>query len=153
MVLKLDLAVSVSEVNTINKVECYEKKSTDNFLNYNSSLRITGFARTGLADYPRSVQEEDVKGAYQPPSYSPYAGRNFPAQVYRGDTHVHTDNSPDARGLGAKLDVENALRFACGEEVVSSHGLPFKLSRPEILPAGCSRRTISPPGSYSSTLS
>ncbi|MGI9513283.1 MAG: DUF3604 domain-containing protein, partial [Anderseniella sp.] len=44
--------------------------------------------------------------------------------------HVHTDNSLDARGLGVKLDVEDALRFARGEEVVSTHGIPFKLSRP-----------------------
>jgi hypothetical protein len=62
--------------------------------------------------------------------YSPYAGRAFPTQVYWGDTHVHTDNSLDARGLGVKLDVEDALRFARGEEVVSTHGIPFKLSRP-----------------------
>ncbi|MEP2031402.1 MAG: DUF3604 domain-containing protein [Paracoccaceae bacterium] len=63
-------------------------------------------------------------------SYSPYAQRNFPTRVFWGDTHVHTDNSLDARGLGVRLDVEDALRFARGEEVVSSHGMPFKLSRP-----------------------
>ena len=63
-------------------------------------------------------------------SYSPYAQRNFPTRVYWGDTHVHTDNSLDAKGLGVRLDVEDALRFARGEEIVSSHGMPFKLSRP-----------------------
>ena len=29
-------------------------------------------------------------------SYSPYAGRNFPTQVFFGDTHVHTGASMDA---------------------------------------------------------
>ena len=47
------------------------------------------------------VDEESVRAAYKEPSYSPYAGRNFPTQVYFGDTHVHTDNSLDAKGFGA----------------------------------------------------
>ncbi|MEP2704006.1 MAG: DUF3604 domain-containing protein [Roseibium sp.] len=63
-------------------------------------------------------------------SYSPYAQRGFPTEVFWGDTHVHTDNSLDAKGLGVQLDAEAALRFARGEEIVSSHGMPFKLSRP-----------------------
>ncbi|MEP5420773.1 MAG: DUF3604 domain-containing protein, partial [Roseibium sp.] len=55
-------------------------------------------------------------------SYSPYAQRGFPTEVFWGDTHVHTDNSLDAKGLGVQLDAEAALRFARGEEIVSSHG-------------------------------
>ncbi len=82
------------------------------------------------ADYAGSVQEEDVKGAIEAPGYSPYAQRRFPTQVYWGDTHVHTDNSLDARGFGVTLGPEEALRFARGEEVTTSHGLHFKLSRP-----------------------
>jgi hypothetical protein len=74
--------------------------------------------------------EDDAGAMAAKRSYSPYAGRAFPTRVYWGDTHVHTDNSLDARGLGVKLDVEDALRFARGEEVVSTHGIPFKLSRP-----------------------
>ena len=35
---------------------------------------------------------EDAAGMAKKPSYSPYAGRGFPTQVYWGDTHVHTDN-------------------------------------------------------------
>ena len=62
--------------------------------------------------------------------YSPYAGRAFPTQVYWGDTHVHTDNSLDARGFGVTLGPEEAFRFARGEEVTTSHGERFKLSRP-----------------------
>ena len=62
--------------------------------------------------------------------YSPYAGRNFPTQVFWGDTHVHTGNSLDAGAFGARLSPEDAHRFARGEEMTSSTGLKVKLSRP-----------------------
>ena len=73
---------------------------------------------------------EDAVGVGKRPSFSPYAQRGFPTQVYWGDTHVHTNNSLDARGLGVMLGPDDAYRFAIGEEVTTSHGLPFKLSRP-----------------------
>ena len=73
---------------------------------------------------------EDADGTAQKPGYSPYAQRGFPTQVYWGDTHVHTDNSLDARGFGVTIGPEEAFRFARGEEVITSNGLPFKLSRP-----------------------
>ncbi len=73
---------------------------------------------------------EDSDNVVRAPSYSPYAGRNFPTRVFWGDTHVHTDNSLDAKGFGASVDVADAYRLARGEEVVSSTGIPFKLSRP-----------------------
>ncbi|MGD8270742.1 MAG: DUF3604 domain-containing protein, partial [Desulfobacterales bacterium] len=73
---------------------------------------------------------EDAQGIAKKPSYSPYAERGFPTQVFWGDTHVHTDNSLDARGFGVTLGPEEAFRFARGEEVTTSNGLPFKLSRP-----------------------
>jgi hypothetical protein len=47
-----------------------------------------------------------------------------------GDTHLHTSNSIDAFGFGVKLGPEEALRFARGEEVVSTWGLKAKLERP-----------------------
>ena len=62
--------------------------------------------------------------------YSPYAGRNFPTQVYWGDTHLHTGMSMDAGAFGARLGPEDAYRFARGEELTSSTGLKVKLSRP-----------------------
>ena len=73
---------------------------------------------------------EDAKNVAKIPGYSPYAGRNFPTQVYWGDTHLHTDNSLDAKGFGEQVGLEDAFRFARGEEVVSSSGVPMKLSRP-----------------------
>ena len=62
--------------------------------------------------------------------FSPYAGNTRPTRVYWGDEHIHTGWSADAGGFGCTLSPEDALRFARGEEVKSSLGLPAKLSRP-----------------------
>jgi hypothetical protein len=62
--------------------------------------------------------------------YSPWAESGFPRQVYWGDTHLHTGLSVDAGLFGARLGLEDAYRFARGEQVVSSTGQPVKLSRP-----------------------
>jgi len=62
--------------------------------------------------------------------YSPYAGRNFPTNVYWGDTHLHTGMSMDAGAFGARLTPVDAYRFARGEELTSSTGLQVKLGRP-----------------------
>jgi hypothetical protein len=83
-----------------------------------------------FADYAGSVKKEDVEGVFKAPGYSPYAGRNFPTQVYWGDTHLHTNLSLDARAFGVTLGPEEAYRFARGEEVTTSHGERVKLSRP-----------------------
>jgi len=63
-------------------------------------------------------------------SYSPYAGRKYPTRVFFGDTHHHTANSGDAATAGNVLSPEQAYRFARGEELMSSTGVPVKLSRP-----------------------
>lgn len=63
-------------------------------------------------------------------SYSPHAERNFPTNVYFGDTHLHTSLSGDAFGFGNKVNDEDALRFARGQEITSAGGLQVKLSRP-----------------------
>jgi hypothetical protein len=62
--------------------------------------------------------------------YSPYAGRNFPTRVFWGDTHLHTGMSMDAGAFGARLEPDDAYRFARGEELTSSTGQRVKLSRP-----------------------
>ncbi len=67
---------------------------------------------------------------YPGKTYSPYAKRGFPSNVYWGDTHLHTGLSLDAGLFGGILDHEDAYRFARGEEIVSSTGLPVKLGRP-----------------------
>lgn len=54
----------------------------------------------------------------------------YPENVYFGDTHLHTANSVDAFGFGVRLGPEEALRFASGEKVMSTTGVPAKLDRP-----------------------
>ncbi|UCD70056.1 MAG: DUF3604 domain-containing protein [Betaproteobacteria bacterium] len=74
---------------------------------------------------------KEVKDAFPAQKhFSPYAGRNFPTQVFWGDTHLHTGMSMDAGAFGARLDPEDAYRFARGEELTSSTGLKVRLSRP-----------------------
>ena len=67
---------------------------------------------------------------YKGKSYSPYAKRDFPNGLYWGDSHLHTGNSFDAGTAGCILDPDTAYRFAKGEQVESSFGIPLKLSRP-----------------------
>ena len=62
--------------------------------------------------------------------YSPYVGRGFPTKLLWGDTHLHTNLSLDARAFGVTLGVEEAYRFARGEEVTATHGERAQLSRP-----------------------
>jgi hypothetical protein len=94
---------------------------------------VIGFALPALAGdtvglpAPTSAAE----GAFPAQKhYSPYAGRNFPTQVFWGDTHLHTGMSMDAGAFGARLEPEDAYRFARGEELTSSTGLKVKLDRP-----------------------
>ncbi len=54
----------------------------------------------------------------------------YPERPLFGDTHLHTTNSFDAFGAGNRLSPNEALRFARGEEVMSSSGIAAKLSRP-----------------------
>src|SRR5688572_22958060 len=54
----------------------------------------------------------------------------YPTRVYFGDTHLHTAMSMDAGAFGNRLGVEDAYRFARGEEVTASSGQKAKLSRP-----------------------
>ena len=74
--------------------------------------------------------EESLSDLYPGKAYSPYAQRSFPSQVFWGDTHLHTALSMDAGLFGARLGLDEAYRFARGEEVTASSGQPAKLGRP-----------------------
>lgn len=63
-------------------------------------------------------------------TYSPYLEEVFPNQVFFGDTHVHTSYSADAGMIGNRLGPDEAYRFAKGERVTSSTGVPARLARP-----------------------
>ena len=79
---------------------------------------------------PPPVNPETLSNAYPGVAYSPYAGRGFATGVYWGDTHLHTDMSMDAGAFGNRLDLDDAYRFARGEEVQSTTAGPVRLSRP-----------------------
>ena len=55
---------------------------------------------------------------------------DWPQEVYWGDTHLHTRLSMDAGAMGTVRTPEDAYRFARGERIVSTSGVPARLSRP-----------------------
>ena len=52
--------------------------------------------------------KDDVDKTIAKPTYSPYAGRDYPTRVLWGDTHLHTAISVDAGAAGCKLGPEEA---------------------------------------------
>ncbi len=82
------------------------------------------------AQLPAPPTKQSMADVYTGKSYSPYAGRGFPSRIYWGDTHLHTSMSFDAGAFGNRLGLDEAYQFARGDEVLSSTGIPIKLSRP-----------------------
>ena len=74
--------------------------------------------------------KDSLSDLYPGKAYSPYADRRFPDQVFWGDTHLHTGLSMDAGLFGARLGLDDAYRFARGEQVMASSGQPARLGRP-----------------------
>jgi len=62
--------------------------------------------------------------------YSEPTGKTIPLRVLWGDAHLHTVFSFDAGLFGTKLTPDDAFRFARGDEVVSTTGVPAKLRHP-----------------------
>jgi hypothetical protein len=93
-------------------------------------LTLALLSSAANAQDPTPTAEALEKGFPSIDTYSPYAGRNFPTEVFWGDTHLHTGMSMDAGAFGARLMPSDAYRFAKGEELISSTGLPVRLSRP-----------------------
>ena len=90
---------------------------------------VTALVLQGFAGVAAAQDTPDVP----PPAgvtYSPYPEQDFPNQVLFGDTHLHTAFSPDAGLIGATLTPDDAFRFARGERVISSTGIPARLARP-----------------------
>lgn len=63
-------------------------------------------------------------------SYSPHVDRDYPDNVYWGDTHLHTFLSGDAYSLGTSITPDQAYRFAKGETVRATGGDEARLTRP-----------------------
>jgi hypothetical protein len=76
-------------------------------------------------DLRLGLAQSDLDGIY-----SPHVERPYPMRPLFGDTHVHTGYSFDAGAFGARLEPEDAYRFARGEELTSSTGQRVRLSRP-----------------------
>ena len=90
------------------------------------AISSLAFAQIPPPQDPKDLLSEQYTGE----SFSPYAGRGFGTMPLWGDTHLHTGNSFDAGAFGARLKPEDAHRFARGDEVISSTGIPVRLSRP-----------------------
>lgn len=76
------------------------------------------------------ADEESLAGAFGGKPFSPYVDRGFPERPLWGETHLHTAMSMDAGAFGNNLGVRDAYRAARGEQVTSSNGTKFRLSRP-----------------------
>ena len=86
-----------------------------------------------------TVSAEDLGSLYPGETYSPYANRSFPSNIYWGETHVHTGLSLDAGLFGNVLGHADAYRFARGEQITASSGLPENLA---VRSTGWSSQTI-----------
>ena len=63
--------------------------------------------------------------------YTPGVDRDYPQNVYWGDTHLHTRNSADAYSLGnMNLSPADAYRYAKGKTLIAHNGQPVRLRRP-----------------------
>ena len=80
----------------------------------------------GVVIDPAAIRETNRLG---PRSFSPYANRSFPARPLWGDQHVHSGWSFDAGFVNA-LSPKDSMRFARGEQVETTFGVPIRLSRP-----------------------
>ena len=72
-----------------------------------------------------------ASGAMADAPYSAPVGKNYPQNLYWGDTHLHSRNSADAYSLGnMNLTPADAYRFARGEELTAHNGMRVRLRRP-----------------------
>ena len=78
------------------------------------------------ADQPKNT---DASIADSKKEQAPSIEQNPNNNLYWGDTHLHTTNSPDAFSFGARLTPDDAYRFAKGESI-ESEGLDVQLKRP-----------------------
>lgn len=91
---------------------------------------ITKFALAGCALAVTQSYANTASSSDDNKKFSPYANTTQPTNVYWGDSHLHTGLSLDAGLFGNTLSVDDAYRLAKGEQIISSTGVPVKLSRP-----------------------
>jgi len=92
-------------------------------------IGIVGLASAASSDQEgRAAQALNEQLNDRAASYSPAGG--YPTQLLWGDTHLHTKFSFDAGMVGDRLGPDEAYRFAAGETVTSSTGVPARLRQP-----------------------
>ena len=87
------------------------------------SLTLSLTVCAGAAAPPKGLSDYSLE-------YSPYTDKPYAQQPLWGDTHLHTTISGDAIAFGTILTHADAYQLALGKEVVTSHGIKSKLSRP-----------------------
>jgi len=91
---------------------------------------LPAVALSGLVVASVGVAQDAPGPSSRTVQYSPYLAEDYPNRVFFGDTHLHTAYSADAGMVGCTLGPDDAYRFAKGEQVTSSQGLPARLQRP-----------------------
>jgi hypothetical protein len=93
-------------------------------------LSVTAIALLVACSNTETNKEEDSKNEAKVEAKTPAESPGYATKVYFGDTHLHTELSMDAGAFGNRIGLDEAYRFAKGEEVTASSGLTAKLSRP-----------------------
>jgi hypothetical protein len=88
------------------------------------------FSTVSLAQDAGLPPDEERERSDPELPYSPYASGSAATRVYWGDTHLHTSFSMDAGAFGNRLGLEEAYRFARGEEIDSTMAGRVRLARP-----------------------
>jgi hypothetical protein len=89
---------------------------------------LLGCGDNGTVEAPAASSEDSAVVAESTANAKSASG--YPTQAFFGETHLHTALSMDAGMTGTTLLPADGYRFAKGEEVISSTGVPAKLARP-----------------------
>jgi len=96
----------------------------------NLSILLLLFAFIACKNDPSEKDVANEKEYSETITDSETTNKTYPTKVFWGDTHLHTDLSMDAGAFGNRIGMDEAYKFARGDEVTSSTGLKTKLSRP-----------------------
>lgn len=109
------------EIDMVNKM--VNRKKDENRGNRKHGVCAAGLGCALLALSAACLGEQEP--------YSPWAGKDYPREVFWGDTHLHTSYSLDASLFGlTDWTPEEAFRFARGETLTASNGMRARLNQP-----------------------